>query len=360
MSEMSESLKKEIADFVTTYTDIKLSQLAFVKTAIAKVTGVGTTKGNKISIAGLAEYDDIQSLGDVIYPNDSIVFVIAPNNQWSNSYIQGQLFATPANIKGGSIDIGDGEFTVDENGDCIANSFTSSSANITGGEINITTDSTSSAIKLYYDSGTGDIRQNSFSGYSILSDGYIDGHYVDVLIEPNQINIIDDTLNYYITMKAESVDFNSGATNKISLNTPNGSIVCVSLTQTSLEEFKKEIELCPSVINIIKDSEIYSYKFNDDKDYEINNRYGFVIGKNRNTPLEVLGQGGKGIDTYNMASINWKATQELIAITESQQQQLDSQQSEINQLKQQIEELKSLIVGGGITNGTNEADSING
>ena len=116
MSEMSESLKKEIADFVTTYTDIKLSQLAFVKTAIAKVTGVGTTKGNKISIAGLAKYDDIQSLGDVVYPTDSIVFALAPNNQWTNAFILGQLFASPANIDGGTINIGNGQFIVDSSG----------------------------------------------------------------------------------------------------------------------------------------------------------------------------------------------------------------------------------------------------
>lgn len=50
---------------------------------------------------------------------------------------------------------------------------------------------------------------------------------------------------------------------------------------------------------------------------ESNVHYGFVIGDGYNTPSEVLSSDGKHIDLYSMASINWKATQELLAkITE--------------------------------------------
>jgi hypothetical protein len=99
-----------------------LSNAPFVQTDIAKITGVGTTSGNKINIKGLANYDNIKSLGDVVYPNDSIVFILYPNGQPSQAFILGQLFESPSNIKGGSIDIGEGNFTVDKNGKVNASS----------------------------------------------------------------------------------------------------------------------------------------------------------------------------------------------------------------------------------------------
>lgn len=110
------NISSEIMDAVDSYIKVVLSNAPFVQTDIAKITGIGTTSGNKINIKGLANYDNIKSLGDVVYPNDSIVFVLYPNGQPSQAFILGQLFESPSNIKGGSIDIGEGNFTVDKNG----------------------------------------------------------------------------------------------------------------------------------------------------------------------------------------------------------------------------------------------------
>ena len=110
------NVSSEIIEAIDSYVKIMLSKASFVQTDIAKIIGVGTTSGNKINIKGLAEYDNIKSLGDVVYPNDSIVFVLYPNGQPSQAFILGQLFASPSNIKGGSIDIGDGKFTVNNEG----------------------------------------------------------------------------------------------------------------------------------------------------------------------------------------------------------------------------------------------------
>lgn len=110
------NISSEIMDAVDSYIKVVLSNAPFVQTDIAKITGVGTTSGNKINIKGLANYDNIKSLGDVVYPNDSIVFILYPNGQPSQAFILGQLFESPSNIKGGSIDIGEGNFTVDKNG----------------------------------------------------------------------------------------------------------------------------------------------------------------------------------------------------------------------------------------------------
>lgn len=121
-----DQLKKGIMSYV----DTKLNKLAFVKTEIGVVAGVGTTIGNKINVKG-AIYDDILSVGNIIFPNDCVVYLFIPNAQYSNMFILGQLDDTPANIKGGTIDIGDGDFTVDDSGSMVADK-----GSIGGWEIN--------------------------------------------------------------------------------------------------------------------------------------------------------------------------------------------------------------------------------
>ena len=97
------------------------------------------------------------------------------------------------------------------------------------------------------------------------------------------------------------------------------------LTQTSLESIKKNFEEVEDATNIVKNSDIYKYNFKTEEDTD-KKHYGFVIGKNYNTPDEVISKTGDGIDTYSMCSILWKAVQE-------QQEQIELLQKEINKLK---------------------------
>jgi hypothetical protein len=145
------NISSEIMDAVDSYIKVVLSNAPFVQTDIAKITGVGTTSGNKINIKGLANYDNIKSLGDVVYPNDSIVFILYPNGQPSQAFILGQLFESPSNIKGGSIDIGEGNFTVDKNG-----KFNASSGAI----------------------GAWNIKPNYLHADNLFSDGYLRKCYI--------------------------------------------------------------------------------------------------------------------------------------------------------------------------------------
>lgn len=66
---------------------------------------------------GRVIYNNVLSIGNTAFPEDSVVFLIAPNAQFSNQFILGKLDSTPINIEGGSINIGDGDFTVDSNGE---------------------------------------------------------------------------------------------------------------------------------------------------------------------------------------------------------------------------------------------------
>ena len=118
------------------------------------------------------------------------------------------------------------------------------------------------------------------------------------------------------------VAFNVSGTNKqasllgVTAFYLNGNIV-----QGSLESIKKNIEKYNgSAIDVIRNSDIYTYNLKTEQDTD-KKHVGFVIGKNYNTPQEVIANSGEGIDTYTMCSILWKAVQE--------------QQQEIEKLKQE-------------------------
>ena len=65
---------------------------------------------------GRVVYNNVLSIGNTAFPEDSVVFLIAPNAQFSNQFILGKLDSTPINIVGGSIDIGNGNFVVSSDG----------------------------------------------------------------------------------------------------------------------------------------------------------------------------------------------------------------------------------------------------
>ena len=109
----------------------------------------------------------------------------------------------------------------------------------------------------------------------------------------------------------------------------DGDVTCVSVIQTSRESLKKNIEdYIENALDIVNQSKIYTYNFKTENDDD-KKHIGFVIpdeGGDYKTPNEVISANEKGIDTYTMTSILWKAVQE--------------QQEIIEQLQQQINELK--------------------
>ncbi len=124
-------IKKAILDTVETYCNARIKQATFVQTEIGVVQGQGTHKGNIVTVKG-ATYDNILSVGNIIFPKGCVVQLFIPNAQYSNAFILGQLDDTPCNIKGGTINIGNGKFVVDNQGN-----VTMKSAKITGGGLDI-------------------------------------------------------------------------------------------------------------------------------------------------------------------------------------------------------------------------------
>lgn len=92
------------------------------------------------------------------------------------------------------------------------------------------------------------------------------------------------------------------------------------------------------MLNLFKQSKIYKYRYKtpaelnnesvDEKEImntgtdtmptvqdDTANCMGFVIG--RETPSQVISSDGEHIDLYTMASVNWKATQEILTRIEA-------------------------------------------
>lgn len=106
----------------------------------------------------------------------------------------------------------------------------------------------------------------------------------------------------------------------------------------SLESDKQNIEKwTDSVLQIYRNSDLYKFKLKADVKYGIDHhKYGFVIGDNYNTPDEILNVNKTGVDQYSHSSLNTKAIQELIGVT-------DDHADEINFLKMEIQYLRGKI-----------------
>lgn len=114
-------IKNSVLDATEAYVDARLSMASFVKTEIGVVIAnptknssgkyVHTVQCNATSGSNGVTYNNVLSIGNIGFPKDSVVFLIAPNAQYSNQFILGKLDTSPANIVGGEIHIGEYTYT---------------------------------------------------------------------------------------------------------------------------------------------------------------------------------------------------------------------------------------------------------
>lgn len=119
-------IKNSVLDATEAYVDARLNSSDFVKTQIGVTSGdavVGsdgkyrhTVICNRTTNSQGVTYNNVLSVGNISFPSGSVVFMIIPNAQASNQFILGKLDTSPCNIEGGSINIGNGVFTVDNQG----------------------------------------------------------------------------------------------------------------------------------------------------------------------------------------------------------------------------------------------------
>ena len=110
-------IKNAVLDATEAYVDARLSVLDFVKTQIGVTVGEPAQRQGKYyhtvrcnatqSTPQGITYNNVLSVGNIPFPNGSVVFVAAPNAQFSSQFILGKLDNTPCNISAGSITLGD-------------------------------------------------------------------------------------------------------------------------------------------------------------------------------------------------------------------------------------------------------------
>lgn len=165
-------------------------------------------------------------------------------------------------------------FNVDKNGN-----MTCSNGKFTGGEITLTGNNNQQVFKVME---PDNVSQMAY--ITPYSAGFVHG---------------DSRIDFW---------YGDGATGETFIN--GGKIVCNELSQTSLEELKKNISCVSNLLNVVKESDIYTYNLKYEKNTD-KKHYGFVIGDKYNTPNEVISGSGRGIDTYSMISVLWQAVKEL-------------------------------------------------
>lgn len=110
---------------------------------------------------------------------------------------------------------------------------------------------------------------------------------------------------------------------------PNG-VWSPSFNNNSLAKQKKNFKLLENALEIIKDTDIYKYNWQHEKD-DKKQHIGFVIGKDYKYSKEITSIDDKdeevGADIYSMVSVCFKAIQE-------QQKQIEELTKELNKLKE--------------------------
>lgn len=219
------------------------------------------------------------------------------------------LHGKEINLTGDNVIIKSNNFNVDKNGNMNCNN-----ANITGGNLNIESTLSNPTVKITGNNYFSNLKTQLY-GLGIISN-VSDGS--DALpLSRLGISSYNNALIGELTLR-ENI---GGSQTDI---TPYG-VVTPTLTQTSLEENKKNFEKLENGLSIINNTEIYKYNLKNEKD-EDKKHIGFVIGDNFKYSKKITSLNNDGVDTYSMVSVAYKAIQE-------QQEQIEQLQKEIKELK---------------------------
>ena len=124
MSNKTEQAMNSLMNGMIQYVRNEINNIPYVKTDIGIVKSVTLTDGKYIHTVTVRNFDytGIKSLGNNEFTANSVVYILVPNGQYSNMFILGHLDDTNANIKGGSINLGNGNFVVTNSGEMTAKS----------------------------------------------------------------------------------------------------------------------------------------------------------------------------------------------------------------------------------------------
>lgn len=252
-----------------------------------------TIQASKVNLNGYVTVSDLSGSGTTTINGSNITTGTISANRVSGGTLEG------SNIKCGN------NFYVNTSG-----KVTASDVDITGGSMVLTRDNIGQGIPFTIEhtaSGNTYKVQLGAGSFRYYKNDKMLSHY-----SAGASNYAHLSLNKLV---------NDTVTNTIYLNGNSGNITCVSLTQTSKEEEKKNFKKLKNALDIVKDVDIYEYnlKFEKDKDKK---HIGFVIGDKYNYRKEITSIENDGVDTYSMISVLWQAVKE--------------QQEQIEELKKKV------------------------
>ena len=176
-----------------------------------------------------------------------------------------------------------------------------------------------------HSSNGGDIANWNISDDALYKDVTIGGTDYRVYIQSPLSTYDEDTWIFSIQKKASSdPDYLSTYYVTLGGDIYGRNIYYHNLVPVSLEEEKKDFELLENGLDIIKDIDIYKFRYKDE--YGTKKHIGFVIGNDYKYSQEITANNNDGADLYSFVSVCCKAIQE--------------QQKEIEELKKEIQKKK--------------------
>lgn len=222
------------------------------------------------------------------------------------------------NLTSDNVIIESTNFSVDKNGNMSCNNATANNLNISGGRINLVSSSNNDQrFVLTYSNSSYNYKTAISPRGVIVYDRDNNNYYA--FWGSDQVTMYQDSLMAQYTVSGFHLYYNNSG--RIYCDSVSGNLTCVSLTQTSKAEEKKNFERLTNAKDILKQVDIYKYNFKDEDDSE-KKSIGFVIGDDFNYSKEITSKNNDGANIYSMISVLWQVVKE--------------QQEEINELKEMI------------------------
>lgn len=267
-------------------------------------TESATIQANKVNLNGYVTVTDLSTSGSTTINGSNITTGTISADRVSGGTLTGTTISgntiTGGSITGTTISNGNA-FSVDSNGKVSA-----SDVDITGGSIVLTRNATGQGIPFTIEQTVSGNTYKARMGAGALT------------LQTNGTTRASFSAG---TTEGRFYLAGTDGTIRVQANGGTGNITCVSLTQTSKEEEKKNFKKLENVLNIVKDVDIYEYNMKDEKDTD-KKHIGFVIGDKYNYRKEITSSKNDGADLYSMVSVLWQAVKE--------------QQQEIEKLKERI------------------------
>lgn len=235
------------------------------------------------------------------------------------------------NLTSDNMTINSDNFNVDKDGNMTCNNANAKNLKIVGGEI-VLNDKEFSQASFRIKSDVED--RSAFLASWLLSMQASEktavevGQFYNAGSETEHsgiINLFGKESGLYLFPKFRDEE---GVVSTISLNGSNGKIVCVSLTQKSLKESKKNFEKYENALKELDNIDIYKYHFKGEKDSD-KKHLGFVIGEGFKYSETITSNDNQGVENYSFTSLCF--------------QMIKEQQSEIKELQNELKELKERI-----------------